>query len=224
MAIKPQKSDGKGSLKQLQVLINDHPELLNQKITEQLVQINRKSIEWVSPLKNDQYAEYTDGDFIERIGLNKEEINLKEFWPSGGANWDGLAKTDSGEIILVEAKANIPEMVSDPSGAGDVSLKKIKESLSDTKEFLKIKKDVDWSGTFYQYTNRVAHLYFLRELRNIEAYLVNIYFIGDESVEGPKTVEEWKGAIKVMQLYLGLHSHKLKKYMVDVFIDINDLE
>lgn len=223
MAIKPQKSDGKGSLLQLQLLVNKHSDLINKKIKENFVDLSKAEIIWESPLKNQTYAEYTNDDFISRIGLNPKEINLKEFWPKRGANWDALATTTKSDIILVEAKANIPEFVSGPSGAGEKSMRLIKKSLQETKDYLNISNEIDWTGKFYQYTNRVAHLYFLREKCKQKAYLVNIYFIGDKTVNGPSTKEEWLGAIKVMNLYLGLSSHKLKKYIVDIFVDVNEL-
>ena len=82
---------------------------------------------------------------------------------------------------------------------------------------------LNWSGKFYQYTNRLAHLYFLREKCKKEAYLIFIYFIGDVSVSGPETKQEWEGAIKVLHSYLGISHHKLSKYMIDIFIDIKSL-
>lgn len=224
MAMKPQPSDGHGSLKQMQILINDKSEIINEGVTSNLKGFNNEKIEWVSPLRSDDYSEYTDNDFLKVLGLDPDEIKLNEFWPIRGANWDGLAKTDSGKVILVEAKANIPEMVSPPSGASKDSLLQIQSGLEQTKNYLGKGKDIDWSKTFYQYTNRVAHLYYLRVVKKKPAFLVNIYFVGDESVKGPKSVEEWKGAIKVMQLYLGLHHHKLKKYMADIFIDVKELK
>lgn len=224
MARKPQKSDSHGSLKQLQVLVNQYPDLINDHIKNQLNLSSNSEIEWLSPLKEDNYAEYTDDDFIDKIGLDPEEIKLEDFWPKRGANWDALSKTKKGEIILVEAKANIPEMVSPPSGAGEKSMRLISKSLNETKKYLNKTNEIDWTGIFYQYTNRIAHLYFLRVLKKKKAYLVNIYFVGDKSVDGPNTVDEWKGGIKVMNNYLGLNSHKLKKYMADIFIDISDIQ
>ena len=223
MARKPQPSDGHGSLKQMQTLINDKAGIINGKIKAKFPELSNEEIKWVSPLREDEYSEYTDNDFIKVLGLDPDEIKLNEFWPNRGANWDGLAKTDSGKLILVEAKANIPEMVSPPSAASNGSLLKIQSALEQTKNYLGKGKGIDWSKTFYQYTNRVAHLYYLGVVRNKSAFLVNTYFIGDESVNGPKTEAEWKGAIQVMQLYLGLHSHKLKKYMADIFIDVTEL-
>ncbi len=81
----------------------------------------------------------------------------------------------------------------------------------------------DWSGTFYQYTNRLAHLYFLSTLNKVPAYLVFVYFIGDDSVSGPKGMEEWKAALKVMKRYLGLSTHRLAKCMAEVFIDVKQI-
>ena len=64
----------------------------------------------------------------------------------------------------------------------------------------------------------------LREKCHKLTFLVNIYFIGDETVLGPKTRQEWDGALKVLNTYLGLTQHKLSKYMADIFIDIDDLK
>ncbi len=71
---------------------------------------------------------------------------------------------------------------------------------------------------------RLRDLYFLREKCNKQTFLVNIYFIGDGTVSGPKTKQEWDGALQVLHTYLGLSRHKLSKYMVDIFIDVNDLK
>jgi len=89
---------------------------------------------------------------------------------------------------------------------------------------LSVSDSIDWTGTFYQYVNRIAHLYYLREKNKIKAYLLFIYFINDVSVNGPKTKDEWLGAIQTMECYLGLaKKHKLKKYIHDIFIDVSDL-
>jgi hypothetical protein len=49
---------------------------------------------------------------------------------------------------------------------------------------------------------------------------VFVYFIGDESVSGPKTIEEWKAAITVMKKHLGVGKHKLSKYIAEIFIHV----
>lgn len=218
-----QNPNGHGSLKDIQILINKNQNLIDKLIKSTFSDLRNEDILWTSPLENDEYAEYLDNDFLLKVGLDPNEIQLDKFWPSGGPHWDALAKTSKGKIILVEAKANIPEFVSPATEAKEISKKLIDKSLNETKAFLNIKNDVNWSGIFYQYTNRLAHLYLLREKCKKQTFLINIYFIGDESVSGPKTKQEWEGAIKVLHSYFGISRHKLSKYMADIIININDL-
>ena len=214
-----QKSDGKGSLKDIQILVNEHPNLLNAFINGHVATLRNDPIKWVSQKEN--YYEYSDDDFIEILDL-KLKKELKDFWPKKGPQWDALGKSNSGVVFLVEAKANIPEIVSPATAASPDSKKKIVTALNETKKHLGINNDVDWSGKFYQYTNRLAHLYFLREQNNIPTYLVNIYFMNDKEVNGPQSKREWQAAIDVMKSYLGVGHHKLTKYIIDLFIDVDD--
>ena len=71
--------------------------------------------------------------------------------------------------------------------------------------------------------NRLAHLYFLRVLNELSANLIFAYFIGDDSVSGPKSVDEWCAALTIMKRYLGLGTHKLSKYMAEVFVDVKQI-
>jgi len=219
----PQVSNGKGSLKDIQKLINDNVLLLDTLIKQQFKELRAKNIEWKSPIKSDDYAEYRDTDFIKKLWI-KIKIPLSSFWPTRGPQWDGLGRTSENEIFLIEAKANIPEVVSPATQASKNSLSLIEKSLADTKKYLGITNNVSWSGKFYQYSNRIAHLYFLRVLNKIPAYLINIYFINDKSVSGPKCREEWIGAVQVVKAYLGLSNNKLSKYTADIFIDVNDMK
>ena len=43
---------------------------------------------------------------------------LQHFGPSVGPQWDGLARSDVGNILLVEAKAHIDELFSPACQAG----------------------------------------------------------------------------------------------------------
>jgi hypothetical protein len=224
MARIKQNPYGHGSLKDIQILVNKNQKLIDKLIKSEFSDFASDDILWTSPLENDEYAEYLDSDFLIKVGLNPNEIQLAKFWPTGGPHWDALAQTSKGKIVIVEAKANIPELVSPATEAKEISRMLIEKSLNETKEFLNIKNDINWSGTFYQYTNRIAHLYFLREKCKKQAFLINIYFIGDESVSGPKTKQEWDGAIKLLHSYFGISRHKLSKYMADIFIDINELD
>ena len=223
MSRHPQESNSHGSLKNLQVAINEKKRYLDCEISKVIGK--QMSIDWKSPQKTDKYAEYRDEDFLKKLGkLNEIKYPLIDFWPKRGPQWDALGASGD-EIILVEAKANIPEMVSPGTSAKNPqSIKKIKNSLDEVKKYLNISNDIDWTGTFYQYVNRIAHLYYLREKNKIKAHLLFIYFINDITVHGPKTKDEWLGAIQTMERYLGLDkNHKLRKYIHDIFIDVNDL-
>ena len=58
----------KGSLKGIQYYVNEKPGELNEKIENQ---IHEGDIIWLSPLKEDNYAEYRDECFIDLLGLNR---------------------------------------------------------------------------------------------------------------------------------------------------------
>lgn len=185
-----------------------------------------EEIEWLSPLECDGFAEYRDSAFLKRLGACLDKRKLKNFWPRSGPRWDGLARTSGGSLLLLEAKANVPEFDTDPTGATGTSLEKIKESLAKTKEFLKVKSDTDWSQCFYQYTNRLAHLYLLRELNGLPAYLVFVYFVGDGTVGGrpPVSREGWEAAIALVTKHLGIPSTKwVSESVKDVFIEVSDM-
>lgn len=214
-----QKSNGKGSLKDIQMLINDYPDIINNELSSYFPKL--KEIKWLSPLKEDDYAEYRDQDFLDRIRV-KPIHALKDFWPSRGPQWDALGSAGKSPI-LIEAKANIPELISPGTQAGETSFATIDNSLRRVKADLNIKNEYDWSNTFYQYTNRIAHLWYLRVLNNVPAYLFNIYFINDQSVNGPKSKQEWEGAIALLKSFLGIGKHKLSKYMADIFIDLKSI-
>jgi hypothetical protein len=218
----PQPSDGHGSLRDIQVLVNRFPDMFTNKIKEKIV-IKSNRIDWVSPLKDDDFSEYRDNRFIQKLGIQNLETPLSAFWPKRGPQWDALGRGNCTEVFLVEAKANINEIVSPETKATEKSLVLIKKSLDGLKKYLKVNNKVDWSGTFYQYTNRLAHLYFLRVLNKLPANLIFVYFIGDDSVLGPKSFEEWNSALTVMKKYLGLSTNKFTKYIAEVFIDVKEI-
>ena len=217
-----QDSDMYGSQKDLQILINEKKDLLDQDLSS----IMKKNINvtWKSPLETDQFAEYRDDEFLRILNLDSRiVVPLEEFWPKRGPQWDALG-VDNKTVFLVEAKAHVPEIVSPPTGAGPESKSRIMDTFAEVKEYLNANNSIDWAGTFYQYTNRIAHLYYLRVLNGIDAYLVNIYFLNDKSVDGPSTKDEWIGALTVIKQYLGIPKrNKLDKYMLEIFIDTKNL-
>ncbi len=210
----------KGSQKDIQILINEFPEIIQNELKE------KDQITWVSPLKKDKYREYWDSRFLKELGLDKIPYKLKEFWPRGGAHWDALGKTKD-KVFLVEAKAHITEQKSGPSKAkANESRILISKSLNEVKSFLGVDKTFDWmQSDYYQYANRVAHLYFLRICNKINAHLLFVYFLNDNTVTPVKSKKEWETEIKQVHKLLGLPEiFKLKPYIHNLFINVNDLK
>lgn len=224
----PHAKASKGSEKHIQTLVNAVPELLNKQIAENISQSKPLNIEWVSPLKP-AYHEYSDADFLNVLGLSAHVAKLKKFWPNGGPNWDALGKAGSGEIFLVEAKAHIDEIVSPATAAKSLSKKRIIASLNLVKKFLGIKDNQPWHGKFYQYANRIAHLYFLRVICRVDAYLIFLNFLNDDTrsdvpaIITPKTKDEWVAATRVVENYLSVRGTKLSKYIIHAYVDVQKL-
>ncbi len=223
MARFPQLPCDKGSQKWIQRLINNQPEHLNSQIRAKLNLSRDEHIQWLSPLKDDEYSEYRDQEFIDLLGVKLKEKPLTDFWPKMGPQWDALGKSSSGRLFLVEAKSHIGELISTMKAKDENSTRTIRSSLQETKRFLRSNAKIDWSCGFYQYTNRLAHLYLLRQNR-LPAYLLFVYFINDSEMKGPTSIHEWKGAIELLHSYLGIRRHKLKDIVTGVFINIRCLQ
>ena len=218
-----QPKGSKGSLKWIQVLVNEHPSILNKRINKFLNRDLELPIEWLSPRVDDDYAEYRDEAFLDLLGIKLAKTELKEFWPNGGPQWDALGRDSAtGPYFLVEAKANIPELLSECQAKDPASLDLIKKSLFETQNHLKCKSHIDWTKGFYQYANRVAYLYYLHCLNDVDAYLVFVHFIND-TAHIPTSKSEWDGSIRLQKQLMGLSKHKLHKYTIDVFVDVKNI-
>ena len=213
--IQPQGT--RGSLKWLQIAVNECPVVLNKEIRTE------GQIAWLSPKREDDFAEYKDSEFLRLVGCGNLASALAEFWPKRGPQWDALARTDQGEVLIVEAKAHIPELFSPSSAARSESRAKIDAALNRTSSFLKARPATPWGEHFYQLANRLAHLMFLRE-HNVNAQLVFLNFIGDKDMNGPMSQSEWDVAYIVAEHVLGLpKNHKLSKYVQHAYVDVRSL-
>ena len=214
----------RGSQRWLQMVVNRCPNVIDEAIAKAIGLEHGETIQWLSPLESDCFTEYQDDAFLKRLGVSPEFLRVEDFWPTEGPVWDGLARTSGCRYLLVEAKANIPEFDTSPTGATGESLCKIRKALDDTKKFLKVRSETDWSECFYQYANRLAHLYFLRERNRVDASLVFVYFVGDPTVpgRGPVSHEGWEAAIDLAACHLGVRAHSrwIRDNVADVFIDV----
>lgn len=210
-----QKEGRRGSQKWLQRSVALKPEILQP--------AGLPPLTWLSPLAEDGYAEYLDAGFLERLELDHLAGPLAGFWPRSGPRWDGLAR--AGEMrVLVEAKAHIREFFSAPSAASaEASRDLILASLDACRTAVGADDRSDWSRCFYQYANRLAHLWWLRE-HGIDAHLLMVDFVNDVDVSGPASAETWSAAYAAAEYALGLPgTHSLTRYIHHVYPDVREL-
>ena len=219
----------KGSQRQIQIAVARRTEELSKAIRTQLRCPDGTQLVWKSPLEKDEFKEYRDESFLEAVNLKGSAPKLAEFWPSrGGPHWDGLAiLEENGEttgIVLVEAKSYPLEMYGPGCNAEPESRKLIKRSTKVAKDWFDAKASVDqWLGPYYQFANRLSHIYFLRERARIDAWLVNLCFVDDKTMKEKATKKEvWKAKLKCAKNELGLKD-EVNKYVADVFLDASKL-
>lgn len=217
-----------GSQRWLQVAVERMPHLLTDAIAPALPSPGKSGklgnsgispIRWISPVATESFKEYRDMAALRKLGIQTLNFPLQNFWPPRGCVWDALGKTDDGELIFLEAKANIPEAASPRTMAKLDSRKLIKHSLKEAQRFFGAARTSDWSGTFYQYANRLAHLYFFRHVNGLPAHLIFLYFVNATDVQGPKTVGEWKAAIHLLHAALGLPRDFAPEGVHEVFVN-----
>ena len=191
----------KGSQRQIQTYVNEKQDALNSAIAQSLSRYNvdAHGISWVSPLAQDNYLEYRDSEFLERVGLGHLGTSLSKFWAHGGPRWDALAQIKGG-CLLVEAKSHVSEIESGGCQASIGSRRAIEKALEATRNWLGVSTGGDWTGKFYQCANRYAHLYFLTQIARVPAYLINVYFIEDPCK--PTSRAEWDLGIADVRLEL----------------------
>ncbi len=214
----------------LQTLINDCPDLLNEQLAPRLG-ATATDIDWLSPLRADDYREYRDDAFLELLGIQLTRRPLESFWPNRGPQWDGLGKTSQGHQLLVEAKSHVKELVSSSAAKDPCSVAKMRQSLTETKRYISrvSEANADWTVGTYQYANRLAHLYLLHRLNGLDAYLIQVYFLNDEDMKKPdthvpSTQSEWESVIVYQERLMGIRQrHPLTDRIVHAFIDVNDI-
>jgi hypothetical protein len=97
------------------------------------------ALSWVYPdeAKDPKIGEFKNLSFLPRSNWRPLLAQFAKAWPQTGKGirWDGIAwtKNEPMRLILIEAKANQPELCSPPSQASEQSLKKIESALSKTR-------------------------------------------------------------------------------------------
>jgi hypothetical protein len=211
-----------GSQLQIQTYVNRRQKELEAAILQAFPElVERKAfLQWVSPLESDRFTEYQDDSFLAALGLLGLAGELADFWPQGGPKWDGLAKIHwdlggTSGVLLLEAKSYPKEMLSGGCLAGDVARNRIVKSLNSTRSWLDA-EDADWTGPLYQYANRLAHLYFLRQVAGIPTWFVSVCFAADPHHPTPITV--WEEELKSVKASLGLGGRTIP-YCTDIILE-----
>ncbi len=195
----------KGSMLQLQIYVNRFTDRINLAVAKTLR--SSAEINWVSPLAATGYAEYRDKSFLTALGLERHTPELADFWPGRGPCWDGLGLISEGfgpEPLLVEAKSYPQEGYSTMAAKSSESVRRIEEALDVTAVWLGLnERPPSWTHGRYQVANRLAHLYFLREVVGVEAHVIFAFFVRDPTHISTE-LREWERATEIMWVELGM--------------------
>jgi hypothetical protein len=212
MPRRQQPKGSKGSLRWIQTLVNDYPEVLG-------AALNCGSLIWRSPLARDDFAEYWDQSFLDLLNVGKLTRSLPSFWPRSGPRWDAFGRNDDGALVLVEAKAHIKETTTMCS-ARPRSREKIAQAFNEVAAAWGVSVTPAWISMHYQYANRLAHAFFLQELNARPTILVFLHIIGDSQMSGPSSRAAWETSIAEVHKRLGLRK-RLPGYIRDAFVDVS---
>lgn len=204
----------RGSLKWIQRAVARRPDLIQP--------LALPPVRWLSPLPEDGWAEYRDATFLRRLGFDRLAPSLAAWWPARGPQWDALGLADD-QPVLVEAKAHLAEFRSPPTQAGPASRERIEAALSQAKAALGVREGFDWTGLYYQFANRLAHLWWLRA-QGVQAHLLFVDFLCDNDIGGPGEVADWDLAFAKAAVALGLPaSHPLSPFIHHVHPNVREL-
>lgn len=214
-----------GSQRWLQIAVNRKPQLLLSALQRSGAIGQRTSVAWHSPLEADGFREYGDGKALEKASIANLKKPLEQFWPARGPVWDALGITSEGHPLFIEAKAHIPEAASPASRASSpTSVDLIGKSLGEARSFYAPRATASWSNLFYQYANRLAHHYFLKQVNSVPSVLVFLYFLNADDMLGPMSEEEWRGAVRLIHAVLGLPKNLTSYGVFDAFLDARLLQ
>jgi len=221
------RSETQGSRYLLRKAVNQQPELLRSALRETGAIGPRDNVAWQSPLVDDargKYREYKDGAAIRLLGLEKRiRAPLADFWPSRGPVWDALGTISDERPLLIEAKAHIPEAVSRISASSKSSINLGGKGLALARKRYSRKSHADWTAPFYQYANRLAYQFWLREQNGVKSSLVFLYFLNATQMKGPATKLEWQGVTRLIHGVLGLPADLAHFGVYDAFMDARQL-
>lgn len=177
-----------GSQRHIQAYVNTPAitNAMNRELTATFGPLAGTTITWRAPLADDRYDEPCDETFWAAIGHPELAIPAATWWPTRGPSWDAvaLAHPPTGEplVLLIEAKANLPEFTAGSFGAKNpVSVRMIQSALEHTRARLHATAPLDtWMGPHYQLANRLTWAHWLRA-NGVTTLFGYIVFFDDRS-------------------------------------------
>jgi hypothetical protein len=184
-----------GSQRHIQAYVNT-PALihfLDAGLKSALPTLAQAELEWRSPLAGNGYEEPRGASFWPAIARPELGRQASKWWPDRGPSWDAIAITrvrEAPTIVLVEAKANIPEFTSGAMAAkARASIEMIEHALDSARGELGANQPLSsWTGVHYQLANRIAWTRWLRA-KGADAVFAYVVFYNDRS-HIPATREE----------------------------------
>jgi hypothetical protein len=209
-----------GSQRLLQRAVNKRPELLRTALRRAGAIGRNVAIEWKSPLDAQAGREHHDLCALRQLGLASDlTLPLRSFWPAKGPVWDARAVASDGTRVLVEAKADIPEVASPATAAAGESISHIQRCLEAARRHYAPRSKATWTGTFYQFANRLAFQYFLRKANGLPTRLVFLALTNAADVDGPASEEKWHGATRLLHAALGRPADLANHGVHHAFVD-----
>lgn len=186
-----------------------------------------ENINWLDfDFNGPEDKELLNFDFIK--DLKKEWRN---YWACGkgqtGLNWDAVGIASNGTIILVEAKANLDELLkTSPAGGCKESLDNNNKVISNILSKHRIMRTVDdWGVKCYQLANRLVALDFLLS-KGYKAELVYVLFENGFEYNCPEnksvSAKEWIEAFGEELAKSGVEGTELGGHVHACIIDCNN--
>ena len=199
-----------GSQLQVQIYVDRFPGALTQAVLDALPSLTARTrrVVWTAPLQAEAFAEPQDAAFLNAVGYGDLTEQLREFWPARGPVWDALAIAvlEAGRpgVVLAEGKAHPSEFRGPGSKATEPARTQISTALARTQDWFGVPRDAErWLGPQYQSANRLAHLYWFREVVGVEAWFIHLIFV-DDSTHIATSRGEWDKALPTIEEELGL--------------------
>jgi hypothetical protein len=170
-------------------------------------------IEWRAPLARDFYVEPRDRDFWRAIEREDLIESCAGWWPSrGGPVWDavglGLRPDAEPVVILIEAKANVPEFHGRFGGTSPRSVAMIDAALEGIRVELDAEAPLEaWKGPHYQLANRLAWTRWLQKKGWFSVFAYVLF--SDDRSRIPNTEDELDGAARSAFEALGVDLERL---------------